>query len=354
MSGGQIRVVAVAAVVLSGLAACKEPPPPPPPPDPGVRLSSYDDFNRDLATRIARVLGSGATPDFQVVATPVSDPIGTLYRKGRSVAVDDSSCRPGTNPDARSMPNAFPSYSFGSTLAGELGIDSGVVQAVANAGASLSNEASFSFAVASARLQALSEKALQDVVATQACRAAILKDMVLVRGYVTGQRSFSTTGKVAAGASAGVTKIGSLNISVSANGAVTISDDEPQAFLQVITEVVPSATVSAPVKFSAPMQVAGTGRIYIQQDRSDDPRKGSELARTLQSAGFKNVSPQVEKTAAGRTPNTAQVRYFNDADKAKASELLKKLQQQYPDARLVSMKLPAPPGQLEVWLPRVK
>jgi hypothetical protein len=356
MAGAKhVLITSIALASLAVVAGCGgSSEKPPPPPGPTVSLASYDDFNRDLAARVARVLGAGAAPEFQVVATPVSDPIGTLYLKGRSVAADDTSCRPASNPDARSMPNAFPAYSFGSTLAGELGIDSGVLQGVASAGATLSNESAFTFSVGSPHLQVLSDAALKTLVGTSVCKAAIQKDMVLVRGYVTGQRSFVTSGKLAAGASASVTQVGSLKISVASNGAVNISDDATQPFLQVITEVAPPAGGTAPVTVSAPAQMTGPGRIYIQQDGSDDMRKGSGVARSLQAAGFNNVVPQVERTASARTPKEAQVRYFNDADKAQAIEVLKKLQQQYPGATLVAMKIPAPRGQIEVWLPRVK
>src|SRR5262249_24428951 len=50
-----------------------------------VNVSSFDDFNKDLAKRVTEVLVPGGAADFQVVVTPAMDPIGTLYRKGRSV-----------------------------------------------------------------------------------------------------------------------------------------------------------------------------------------------------------------------------------------------------------------------------
>src|SRR5580765_3204361 len=74
-----------------------------------VTVSSFDEFNQDLAKRVTDVLVPGGAPDFQVVVTPATDPIGTLYRKGRSVPYDDMSCAPPADPASRSMPNAFPS-----------------------------------------------------------------------------------------------------------------------------------------------------------------------------------------------------------------------------------------------------
>jgi hypothetical protein len=351
--GRKVMILFGAMAALVVVTGCSGSTPPPGGTNP---ITNYDKFNRDLAKRISEVLGSGAAPEFQVVVTAVNDPIGTLYLKGRSVAVDDTSCRPAINPDARSMPSAFPSYTLDNKAAGELGIDSGVLQGVASAGANLSDAASFAFAVASPHLQALTDKALTDLVDTGACNTALLKnkDMVLIRGYVIGQRSFSTTTKVAAGANVGVTKVGSLNISVASNGAVNITDDAPQAFLQVITEVAPRLSVNAPAQFSVPKQVSGVGHIYVQQDRADDPRKGSSFVKLLQVAGFGDVATQVERTNSARTPNTAQVRYFNEADKARALEVLNKLKVEYPDAKLVPIKLPAPPGQLEVWFPRAR
>ena len=48
------------------------------------------------------------------------------------------------------------------------------------------------------------------------------------------------------------------------------------------------------------------------------------------------------------------MRYFNEADWADAMKVLDAFKQKYPDAVLVPLKIPAPAGQSEVWLPRVQ
>jgi hypothetical protein len=48
----------------------------------------------------------------------------------------------------------------------------------------------------------------------------------------------------------------------------------------------------------------------------------------------------------------AQVRYFRTADEDKAKKALGVLKGRYPNAKLVAFNLPAPAGQLEVWLPK--
>ena len=66
------------------------------------------------------------------------------------------------------------------------------------------------------------------------------------------------------------------------------------------------------------------------------------------------VASSVEKIDSLKMPIVAQVRYFNEADKPLAETALAQLQKQFPNAKLVRIALPAPTGQLEVWLPRVQ
>ena len=91
----------------------------------------------------------------------------------------------------------------------------------------------------------------------------------------------------------------------------------------------------------------------MQQAEGDTPASGSQIVSLLQADGFK-VESRVERTADRVTPDRAQVRYFNEADKEHAMQVLETFKQKYPDAVLVPLKIRAPLGQLEVWLPRVK
>jgi hypothetical protein len=157
-----------------------------------VSVSSFDDFNKDLAKRVTDVLVPGGAADFQVVATPATDPIGTLYRKGRSVPFDDTACAPSAEPVPRSLPNAFPSYTLDAKVAADVGLDQALLQGVADLGTSLDAETSFNFSILDARMKVLTDRAVEQLLAASNCAAAATKEMVIVRGYVAGQRQFST------------------------------------------------------------------------------------------------------------------------------------------------------------------
>jgi hypothetical protein len=46
------------------------------------------------------------------------------------------------------------------------------------------------------------------------------------------------------------------------------------------------------------------------------------------------------------------VRYFNGADEAEAQRVFAVVKARFPDATLDRMRLSAPAGQMEVWIPR--
>ena len=335
-----------------------EPPPKTDPPQASVTVSSFDEFNKDLAKRVTDVLVPGGAPDFQVVVTPATDPIGTLYRKGRSVPFDDMSCAPPADPAARSMPNAFPSYALDAKIAGEAGLDPALFQGVANVGATLGAASSFSFSVLNAQVKTLTDAVIERVLAGAGCVGALRGEMVIVRGYVVGQRQFSTKSSRSAGANTTVTTVGKFDVSADSGGVLTITDTAPQQFLQILSVVTPppaSARSGTPrvAAVTLPTAVSGIGRVYVQQPRIDEPAKGRQIVGLLRDGGF-NVEQQIERTDNAQTPDKPQVRYFNEADKQNAMKVLDTLKQKYPDAVLVPLKIPAPIGQVEVWLPRVQ
>ena len=154
-------------------------------------------------------------------------------------------------------------------------------------------------------------------------------------------------------------KVGKFDVEASNAGLLSITDEAPQEFLQILSEVVapaasvPNTPAATPPLVAAPSPVSGEGRIYVQQAEGDTPASGSQIVSLLQADGFK-VESRVERTADRVTPDRAQVRYFNEADKEHAMQVLETFKQKYPDAVLVPLKIRAPLGQLEVWLPRVK
>jgi hypothetical protein len=295
----------------------------------------------------------GGAHAFQSGVTHVADPIGTLYRKGRSLAVNDTACAPARQPAPRNVPNTFPAYSLDAKVAAEAGLDRQLLQ-VAGIDASVGANASVSFSIAQPRAQRLTDDDLGDVLRSASCVAAIREQMVIVRGYIIGQRKFVTTTTRTGTTKGGITKVGNVTLELSNAGLVTITDDTPQEFLQIVSDVTaPSPTTpNAAATVSAPSPVSGPGRIYIQQPRNDDPQKGSEVVRRLRVAGLR-VEPNVERTANNLTPGKPQVRYFNESDRTDADRVLAIFRESYPEAELVRLKMQAPRGQLEVWLPRI-
>jgi hypothetical protein len=359
-----IAAVAVFAVITAGIwwfvfRAAPVPPGGTDEPQRSVTVSSFDEFNQDLARRVTNVLVPGGASDFQVVVTPATDPIGTLYRGGRSVPFDDSACAPSAQPTPRSMPNVFPAYTLNAKVAAEAGLDEALFQGIASARSSLAAASSFSFSIIDAQMKVLTDRAIQQVLAGSGCAAAASGEMVIVRGYVIGKRRFSTASDRTGATNAAMAKVGKFDVEASNAGLLSITDEAPQEFLQILSEVVapaasaPNTPAATPPLVAAPSPVSGEGRIYVQQAEGDTPASGSQIVSLLQADGFK-VESRVERTADKVTPDRAQVRYFNEADKEHAMQVLETFKQKYPDAVLVPLKIRAPLGQLEVWLPRVK
>jgi len=337
----------------------------PPPPErvgaapPSVTIASFDEYNRELAKRVTDVLlQPGGAPDFQVVVTQAEDPIGTLYQKGRSVAFDDKACVPAQEPTPRGMPNAFPAYTFDANVAFDAGLDPALFQGIADVSTRLSSASSVKFSILDAQRKSLADTDLQQLLRTAACAGVVRRDVLIVRGYIIGKRHFSTNAKRTGTATLSGIKAAKFVVDDSAGGLLSITDEAPRQFLQILSEISapPPSTggnASAAPDVSAPSPVSGEGRIYVQQAEADTPVSGSQIVSLLQADGFK-VESRVERTADKVTPDRAQVRYFNEADKERAMQVLETFKQKYPDAVLVPLKIRAPLGQLEVWLPRVK
>jgi hypothetical protein len=326
-----------------------------PTPAPAPTIKSFDEFNKQLAERVTAVMHA-TDADFQVGVTTVMDPIGTLYRQGRSYVFNDTSCKPSMDPMARDMPSVFPSYQIDGKLAGDLGLEQAILQGAATADVKYVNTSSFSFSVVNPQLTALSDTSMQDLLADKKC-TSVLKNqqLVFVRGYVIGQRRFTVKTDVGGSAKLGVVKAGNFTFDKNASNSMDITDDKPRAFLQILSEVVspPAAAATVTAKLVKPTAVGGEGKIYIQQDQADNPKNGEAVQTLLKGAGFQAES-HIEKTNSTRTPERPQIRYFNEADKDKAKQLLDVFKKQYDNAVLVPLKVPAPQGQLEVWLPRAQ
>jgi hypothetical protein len=122
----------------------------------------------------------------------------------------------------------------------------------------------------------------------------------------------------------------------------------------VLSKVTLPASTASAITLEAPTEAAppagSAHHVYVQVDAADGPAVGRRLVKQLADLKI-DVSPQVERIATGKMPSSPQVRYFHAEDEAKAQEVLTSIQQEYPKAVLVPLRVPAPSGQLEVWLP---
>jgi TIR domain len=103
---------------------------------------------------------------------------------------------------------------------------------------------------------------------------------------------------------------------------------------------------------SLPSTTAARGIIYVHKDRADNTSAAEDIVKQLMEASFP-VEKTVGKMDSSQVPKIAEVRYFNEDDKDQATRVADILKKSFSNAKLVRSRLPAPKGQLEVWLPQV-
>ena len=339
--------------------------------DTTTQAMSMDDLQRQLADRAKARLGNAQ--DFQVIVTEAEYPVGTLMRQGSTIPVDYRACEPQQPPIRVGAPSLFPSFRLTSDAAASIGLDSGVIARIGDAGVKLSRDTGVTVSFQNTGLSVLSDHDLQTIALSKACNQALAGGLVLwmVRGYVLGQRQFALTATDAAAARLKVLKIGGFDVNPgSGTSSVEVSDPQDVGFLQIISEVkappqpprdpldpgdgaaMPGpSTRLVPVKLTHPTVAIRTGRIYIQQDRTDTSSHAQTVRDALGGVGS-TVAEAVQRIDSQKMPDVAQVRYFNPDDLPLADAALARLRATFPSATLVRIPLPAPPGQLEVWLPR--
>jgi hypothetical protein len=181
--------------------------------------------------------------------------------------------------------------------------------------------------------------------------------MLMVRGYVTGKRSLVLSDK-RANEIRGDAKVSSFKLSPTGDSSISIVDDEPQRFLQIVSEIRAPASSAAKVaedaaigKPTAPAAQV-VGRIFVQQDWRDDPANGAKVVELLRQHDLLVVA-KVERIPSQKMPSTPQVRYFNVADLGMAQRVAGFLEGADLKVRVVRIALPSPSGQLEVWLRKI-
>jgi hypothetical protein len=339
-------------VVAAAVYLYMQPPKPPGPPP----YAEFDKLQEELASRARAVVGE--SDNFKVYVTNFGYDIGTLVpvREEGSWSISDDECVPDRAPRPVPAPSLFPSYTLTRDVAGAFALGQGVMQGLASAGVDVEAADTVQVSFSNVEGQFLSERALQRLISNPACREAIAsKPMLLVRGYIRAQRNFMMDTKRALGGKIETAKLGAFTVTPSSRTAVQLTEDKPYPFLQILSRVGlskdggPRLTVEQP---SAPKEnpsVTGSGRVYVQQDRADRSGLASDVQMALRPF---DLVPQIEQIDSAKVPRNAQVRYFNAEDKPKAEQAVQKLRSVFPNAQLVQIGLPAPKGQLEVWMPR--
>lgn len=324
----------------------------PPKPDVALSFRNIDEFQNELAVRARTALGEA--DDFQVVVTQAAFPIGTLMRIGSTIPIDYTACLPQQQlPNKSAAPSLFPTYGLTKTVAVDFGLDNEVIKKLLDFEITVKDTDQITLAVKTPHLQVLADNDIKRILTIADCQSAIPKSSAwLVRGYILGQRNFTLKSENANNVKGKIEKIASFNIDVgSGNQSVTVTDESETAFLQIVSQLNPQTTgLLAAVE--QPKQAGGKGRVYIQRDRQDASKNAESVATALQTASF-NVEQRIERIDSSRMPKLPQVRYFNETDKTMAEKALGELKKFFPAAILVRVGLPAPPEQIEVWLPRI-
>lgn len=325
--------------------------------DPPLQAGFYDTidaFQKELANRASQKITNGeVAKDFQIVVTQSVDPIGTIYRANTSIPISDNACKPQYEPTPREAPGLFPgSYSLSKSLAIELGLDEAIFKSLATLGANVSNSDTLGLGIKETNRQVLDDESVRVLTEQSSCRAILNgKTVWVVRGYISGVRDFSAKGDVDIKLEGKITKIGNFKIEpIKDSRTITVKDEKQQSFLQIVSEVSvqPQATTIKSISL-VPASTGIPGIVYIQTDKSDASTGGDDLLKELKKSSI-NVASGIERIESTRMPKVTQVRYFNDVDKDKAERIQTILKRTRPDTALIRLGLPAPNGQLEIWL----
>lgn len=335
------------------LTACTTPTPPTA--DSNV-YDQMDKLAKSLATRASTNLGQA--DDFQILVTQAAYPVGTLMRTGSTIPVDYTACLPGGEPGKDAsvpklpVPNMFPQYTMTKSVAADFGLDSAVIKELAEAGVNFKDSDTVNLTIKEAQIQTLSDNDLKKLLSRSDCSSSIPKNSAwLVRGYVIGQRNFVLKREASAGLKAGIVKIGTFKLNKDGSAALNIVDDSQIGFLQIVSQVTATPTNTGTPIVSKPVATRDLGRVFVQRDRMDVSRTADIIVASLKAGSFK-VASSIEVIDSSKMPRLAQIRYFNDGDKQSAEQALIELKKHFPSAILSKVSLPAPVGQLEVWLPK--
>lgn len=340
----------IAAMAFIFLTACHSVPEPP---APAEAYSSMDAFVSALAERVKSKFDPQAKEtDFNIIPSQASWPIGTVLRPGTTYPVDTTVCL--VNPVEKfDIPNLFPSFTRVTTGALDIGLDNALIKKLVDFGIKVKDKEDINFKVNKPQIQMMDDSTADRLMNNEACRGVLSKRKLwLVRGYIIGQRTFSFArgGEGDSSTHGKIEKVASFTIDFSDSSSVKIIDDDSISFLQIVSEVNLQPSEPRFAKLSIPV---GAGKVYVQRDKQDTTDTAERVVEAMYAANIP-VIQRIEGIDSSRAPKFAQVRYFNDGDKAASEKVLLELKKEFPDATTTRVPLPAPRGQLEVVLPQAK
>ncbi|GAB2788316.1 hypothetical protein GCM10027040_13160 [Halomonas shantousis] len=332
-----------------------------------LRFNDIDKLHDHLAERARNIFyGNDPNPpadDFNIGVSLASYPIGTLIRPSRTIPIDYTACQPSSENGipTSSTPTIFPTYELNKKTAIDIGLISETLPVTDLLRFKVSDADTVTLKVSDPKIKVLSDNDIESIFKSPSCIKAINDNTVwIVRGYILGHRTIILKGESGIDLGSTIPPFPSFKVTSGPNSeSLSIVDSGDKEFLQIVSQVsVPEdfTVSSAPTPkqtdiFKKPTIIDSTGRLYIQKDRRDKSANADVIASKLIDSGF-NVVPDIESIDSSRMPKIAQVRYFNDSDTALAERALNRLKQLFPTAISTKINLPAPKGQLEIWLPK--
>lgn len=307
-----------------------------------------DKFYDEIAARVKRKIGA---TDFIVIPSVAAWPIGTVLRPGTTFPADATACVAAEKQIVSAdTPNLFPDYANTYKNSIDLGIDDELVKNLVKVGVKLEDKDEVTLKVVESKLELIDDTTYSALSSKTECKSVLSgKELWIIRGYAIGRRSFVFSNHINRTGEARIEKIASFKVDFgSGNSSLKVTDDKPAKFVQIISAVKIEQGVT---KSFSPSVPTGAGRVFIQKDRQDSSGAGQTVVNSLRGANF-GVESNVESIDSSKMPRVAQVRFFNETDRELATQAAEKLKVQFPEISILKLKLPAPTGQLEVWLPR--
>jgi hypothetical protein len=333
-------------------------------------IGNFDEFQQSLRNRVLSQLGVSETDsDFTAVVATTAFPVGTLLDAERSVPANYTDCLPNPGPTAFDAAHLFPSYEVSSDTALTANLGSNVIQGMESAGINLKQSSKVVYRIDDTQILIMDSQSVEKIIGLGNCGKYISTHpgVRLIRGFVTGKMTFMVKLDNPASVAARLNRIGEFSVSDDPQSSMlSISDKSSQPIVELLStfrpvsidsnKPTPSALGKAePTRSLAPVGETVQAHMFIQQDVTDSSDAGPRMVDLLHAGWPKaKVESTIDKLPTEKMPDTTQVRFFNASDAELANRCLIIVQQRYPNARVVRIGLPAPAGQLEVWLPKVK